>query len=63
MDFGDAVEEVINDANINESIKLKKLGYPDEFIKHGSVSEIEKKYGLTEESIVEDLLKEEVIIV
>ncbi len=61
MDFGSLLEEIITEANL--SVKLKKYGYPDEFIKHGSVSEIEKKYGLTEESIVEDLLKEEVIIV
>lgn len=57
MDFGDAVEEVINDENINESIKLKKLGYPDEFIKHGSVAEIEKKYELDAESIAKEIEK------
>lgn len=33
------------------STKVLNLGYPDEFIKHGSVSEIEEKYGLDIESI------------
>lgn len=57
MDFGDAVEEVINEANANNSIKLKKFGYPDEFVKHGSVSEIEKKYELDAESIARGVEK------
>ena len=35
---------------------MKRYGYPDEFIKHGSVAEIEKKYGLDEESIAEDVM-------
>ena len=33
-------------------------GYPDEFVKHGSVHEIEKKYGLDVDSIVDDLMKD-----
>ena len=33
--------------------KLIKFAYPDEFIKHGSVAEIEEKYGLDAESISE----------
>ncbi|MCI8291253.1 MAG: 1-deoxy-D-xylulose-5-phosphate synthase [Clostridia bacterium] len=34
-----------------DDVKVLNFGYPDEFIKHGSVSEIEKKYGLDVESI------------
>ena len=30
---------------------MKKFGYPDEFIKHDTPSEIEKKYGLDAETI------------
>jgi len=55
VDFGDAVEEVINDANANSSIKLKKFGYPDEFVKHGGVSEIERKYGLDANSVANEV--------
>ena len=62
MDFGSSVEEIISEEFLKD-IKLKKYGYPDEFIKHGSVSDIEKKYGLDVESIVEDLLKEELVVV
>ena len=32
---------------------IEKFGYPDEYIKHGSVNEIEKLYGLDSESIAE----------
>ena len=32
--------------------KVIAFGYPDKFIKHGLVEEIEKKYGLDEENII-----------
>ncbi len=53
--LGDTVEEIINELNTENNIKLKKYGYPDEFIKHGSVEEIEKKYKLNTESIVKSI--------
>ena len=31
----------------NENYKILNLGYPDEFIKHGEVSELEDEYGLS----------------
>jgi len=49
--LGTEVEELIFENKLD--INLYKFGYPDEFIKHGSVSEIEKKYGLDVGSIVE----------
>ena len=49
--LGNKVEEVIFENKIN--VNLKKFAYPDEFIKHGSVDEIEKKYGLDVGSIVQ----------
>ena len=52
--LGSAVEDSIINENL-EDIKLKKYGYPDEFIKHGSVPELENKYGLDAKSIVKDL--------
>lgn len=36
-----------------DGAKILNIGYPDEFIKHGSVSEIEKKYGIDTQSIVQ----------
>ncbi len=36
---------------------IKAYGYPDEFIKHGKVEEIEKLYGLAEESIKDDIIQ------
>lgn len=35
-----------------QDVRIKNLGYDDEYIKHGSVSEIEKQYGLDTQSIV-----------
>jgi len=54
--LGSGVEELIIEAGLN-GIDFKKYGYPDEFIKHGSVAEIEKKYGLDAESIALDISK------
>ena len=50
-----AVESII----INEkNVKFKKFfAYPDEFIKHGTTSEIEDEFGLTPEKITKQILK------
>ena len=48
--LGSRVEEVLFNNKINK--KLEKIAYPDEFIKHGSVDEIEANYGLDTNSIV-----------
>ena len=39
------------------STEVVKMGYPDEFVKQGTCEEIEEKYGLTEEKMVEEILK------
>ena len=52
--LGSAVEDIIADENL-EWISLKKYGYPDKFIKHGSVAELEKEYGLDVEEIVKNI--------
>lgn len=39
------------------SAQVVKIGYPDEFVKQGTCEEIEEKYGLTDEKIVEEILK------
>ena len=53
--FGDAVLEYASDKNFKG--KIIRKGYPDEFIPHGSVEELEKLVGLDEESVLEALLK------
>lgn len=55
--LGSKVEELIFENKLN--INLEKFAYPDEFIKHGSVAEIEEKYGLDVGSIVECLNSQE----
>ena len=37
--------------------KFVKYAYPDEFIKHGSIKEIENKYNISEEAIARDILE------
>lgn len=54
--LGSSVEELIMNEGITD-ICFKKYGYPDEFVKHGSVSEIEDKYELTTEKLAKDILK------
>ncbi len=55
--LGSEIEQVLFENKIN--VKLEKFAYPDEFIKHGSVDEIEEKYGLSVGSIVECLKNQE----
>ena len=49
-----AVLETIN-KNKLENIKIKTYGYDDIFIEHGTVEELEDKYGLTAKKISEDI--------
>lgn len=51
-----AVKEVIVNNNL-QGVKIKSYAYPDEFIKHGSVDELEKIYGLDEENIINEVNK------
>ena len=48
--LGSSIKELIVNKNI-EGVKIKCFAYPDEFIKHGSVPELEKNYGLDCENI------------
>ena len=54
--LGTAIKELIIDNNL-EDIKIKSYGYPDEFIQHGTVKELEDLYGLSEEEILEEIVK------
>ena len=44
-----SVKSVLEEA---EEIRVLNVGYPDEFVKHGTVLDIEKKYGMDVQSIV-----------
>lgn len=55
--LGDKVEHLILENKLNT--ELEKIAYPDEFVKHGSVDEIEEKYGLDVGSIVKCLKNQE----
>ena len=46
--------EAINDSKL-ENIKVKRLGYSNCFVKHGSVEQLEKEYGLDIEIIVKNI--------
>ena len=52
-----AIKELIIDEKL-EDINIKSYAYPDEFIKHGGVEELEKIYGVDEQSIIEDIKKD-----
>ena len=54
--LGTAIEELIVKNNI-ENVKLDIFAYPDEFITHGSVDELEKIYGLNNDDILSKIIK------
>jgi 1-deoxy-D-xylulose-5-phosphate synthase len=49
--FGSAVMETMNDLELH--IPVVRVGWPDEFIEHGKVESLRKKYGLTAEAALE----------
>ena len=49
--LGSSIKELIINKKL-EDVKIKCFAYPDEFIKHGSVSELEELYGLDYKNIV-----------
>ena len=58
------IEDNIKTAGLGEiiksqtNIKTLSLGYPDKYISHGKIKEIEKEYNLTTEKIYRQILKE-----
>src|SRR5918912_1699913 len=52
--FGCAVMEHLAEANIRTPVV--RIGWPDQFIEHGAVPILRKKYGLTPEAAVEKIL-------
>ena len=53
--FGSAIIEHLNEAGIRTPVV--RIGWPDEFIEHGSVSVLRKKHGLTVEALVEKVVR------
>ena len=54
--LGTAIKELIINENI-KNVQIKSFAYPDEFIKHGSVEELEKIYNQDAKSIYEYIVK------
>ena len=54
--LGTAIKELIINEKIKE-VEIKSYAYPDEFIKHGEVSELEKIYHQDSKSIYEEIVK------
>lgn len=52
-----AVQEIIQEENLQE-VKIKNYAYPDKYIEHGSVEELEKIYEVDEEAIVKKFREE-----
>lgn len=50
--LGSSIKELLIDENISD-VKFKLFSYPDKFIEHGSVSELESIYNLDVDSIVD----------
>lgn len=59
--LGTAVKELIVDENL-ENIEIKSYAYPDNFIQHGTVDELEKLYGQDVQSIVKDILNSNYVL-
>ncbi len=49
-----SIKEILVDNKLSD-IEVLSYAYPDKFIEHGSVDEIEKKYGLDNNTIVNDI--------
>ena len=55
--LGTTVKELISDNKL-EGIKIECFAYPDEFIKHGRVEELEEIYGLDENTIISKIMSQ-----
>lgn len=48
--LGSAIKELVAEENL-EGVQIKSFAYPDKFIEHGSIDELEAKYGLDVDTI------------
>ena len=51
-----SIKELMIDNHLN-NIKLKCYAYPDKFIDHGTIDQLEKKYHIDNETIINDIYK------
>jgi 1-deoxy-D-xylulose-5-phosphate synthase len=51
--FGSAVIEALNDMNL--SVPVVRVGWPDRFIEHGRVEQLRARYGVSVEAAMEKL--------
>jgi 1-deoxy-D-xylulose-5-phosphate synthase len=49
--FGSAVLELLAEKGI-AGVRVKRLGIPDEFVKHATPAQQRRKYGIDEEGII-----------
>ena len=54
--LGSSIKELIIDNNLCD-IKIRTFGYPDKFIKHGSIKEIEEFYKTNTDYIIKEIKK------
>ena len=52
-----SINELIAKKHLKD-VTIRNFGYPDVFVEHGSVDDLEKKYGLDEESILNSIKNE-----
>jgi 1-deoxy-D-xylulose-5-phosphate synthase len=52
--FGSAVLETISNLGLNTPVV--RIGWPDNFVEHGKVEDLRKKYGISVEAAMEKLL-------
>jgi 1-deoxy-D-xylulose-5-phosphate synthase len=56
--YGSAVLEFLSDRGISD-VTVKRIGYRDEFIGQGSISEIHEMHGLTSENVIKTITGED----
>lgn len=54
--FGSSLEVCIQDSDLTD-ITINSLGWPDQYIQHGTVAELDKKYKLDVDGIIKHVLK------
>ncbi len=52
--FGSAVIEALEDMNL--SVPVIRIGWPDQFIEHGKIDQLRTRYGVTVEAALEQVL-------
>ena len=52
-----SIKELMIDSQLN-NIKIKCYTYPDKFIDHGTIGQLEKKYHIDNETIINDIKKD-----